>query len=1349
MVNQPTLSALCGPDGVKQMGTKKTKKRRGSRKRSIDVDPAQQKVTITTWNGHRGRGGRTSTPPESQEDPAQPPRRPSSLTSGTTPLTTTTTSTKTTTARVSQSERDGAGGAAGVNRYPTASGGAQAPLTGKTKPPLTLEELSEGMLTEEAIRVAAGKATTRQLRDVSRLQIVIDSSKVSVEGVWDAVPKLHTLTLDGSRLESFRDLGVGLRHLNTLSLESSCVEDLDGIGALSGLRELRLARNRVSDVTPLACHGCLQVLGLERNRVSDMKALEILSSLPLLYSLNLSQNPLTESLSKLRDGRGRGVVRQLIPQIRVLDGIQLSSGEGGAVDAQTLNEAVDLICRDASRARAAWSEEGVTEAAVAAAAVRTASTATTIKVVQEDRWRPGGVGKDECLPLAGLDSCFSRSSRSPTKPGVATVAGLGGGGSPIPPQLVPDQGGGMHWDSDLTQGGRQALSGNPSSAIRRHQCRGGAGNGQNEHTPTRVLETLDLAKVMEKGLKQRHSTQQSADRVSEWRRETNSDSVPQEEDPSYEPLDGTSPPSPLALEALPLSSSSAVEGGFHRRAGLVEGGRRDSDILATKATTTWASLTTSVANPPRSPATAAAAAAVDDGVRQKVSAGKGGTRASSGRPWTSEGVVGASGRGGGSASVTNQWRAPPGQEQHGGAVGDDSGGSGGRRRGGEGEPEARPHRHRRRPQTAKEAPGKRCMNGGGGLFDSEQDETFRNYRNACWQPVWESLQTARLISSPRLFQTTSKSVAATNPAAAAAVERGGSGGAPVTQAGDRVGRKIGSVDFGRQRRARATVRASRVGDDANYLDLDESDGASSARDEGEGVGSSGGDDAQEADDRTEIKKRASGFCSPASTASGTASGGSGIASRLSTARSRGVPTSPSSPSAVLPAEEEAAAASAGSTVARELKNEATPQQPGDKPVEGNSSGRQPPKARRREAASLVSRRSLQVMDDTSSSGDGSDNNSSEDDGDRCVRRAFKLAASGRKKSVRHTEDGRRGSGSGVGVSVGASAAVGSDGGGRDGGSSSSTGGFSPSPNRVTSIHASRMLGFDLKRSLAAIEEWTDKAPAAAIIGGGNHCANTPRQEAPYDRRKNRPAPFFVEHTPSPSPSTRGTAPFSSSPVKSNLLAGRESEGGVGLSSTVISDSRMMPQTIDPRARAKATVVPDIIASAQTDDSDEGEAVLSVAAARAALGISKGVTAATLTCTTPRSGRAWVAPTPAEIDALTGEGIHGCVGLVPSSSATQACASKRCEYGSRQAGSAGPSAGVAVGMCDENLKEMLKKQPRMVPELRTKEHFREFFQGMGAERMERLLRGAYEDLPPDQVDKKVKKRLGLVGDKLAW
>lgn len=42
-----------------------------------------------------------------------------------------------------------------------------------------------------------------------------------------------------------------------------------------------------------------------------------------------------------------------------------------------------------------------------------------------------------------------------------------------------------------------------SSAIRRHKWGRGVGSGQNRQSPTRVLETLDLAKVMEKGLKQR------------------------------------------------------------------------------------------------------------------------------------------------------------------------------------------------------------------------------------------------------------------------------------------------------------------------------------------------------------------------------------------------------------------------------------------------------------------------------------------------------------------------------------------------------------------------------------------------------------------------------------------------------------------------------------------------------------------------------------------------------------------------------------------------------------------------------------------------------------------------------
>lgn len=144
-----------------------------------------------------------------------------------------------------------------------------------------MEEISKGTLTEDMLRAVAG---TRRLETVTHLELVIDSAETpSVEGVWPSVPSLHTLVLNGSRLMSFRDLGVGLRNLHTLSLEDSGVDDLDGIGVLSGLKELRLANNNVSDVTPLACHGHLQVLDLEQNRIGDVKELEIMGTISLLY----------------------------------------------------------------------------------------------------------------------------------------------------------------------------------------------------------------------------------------------------------------------------------------------------------------------------------------------------------------------------------------------------------------------------------------------------------------------------------------------------------------------------------------------------------------------------------------------------------------------------------------------------------------------------------------------------------------------------------------------------------------------------------------------------------------------------------------------------------------------------------------------------------------------------------------------------------------------------------------------------------------------------------------------------------------------------------------------------------
>lgn len=175
-----------------------------------------------------------------------------------------------------------------MTRRPAANIGASVAIRGQQRDgnavaavpdSLTWKEMSEGMLTEAMIQAVAG---TQDLNSVGDLALTIDGTNMSVDGVWSSLPSLRSLVLDGSRLTSFRDLGTGLKHLHTLSFAASGLRDLDGIGALSGLRELRLERNNLSDVTPLACHANLRLLDLASNQIHTFSSLEIMATLPML-----------------------------------------------------------------------------------------------------------------------------------------------------------------------------------------------------------------------------------------------------------------------------------------------------------------------------------------------------------------------------------------------------------------------------------------------------------------------------------------------------------------------------------------------------------------------------------------------------------------------------------------------------------------------------------------------------------------------------------------------------------------------------------------------------------------------------------------------------------------------------------------------------------------------------------------------------------------------------------------------------------------------------------------------------------------------------------------------------------
>ena len=91
------------------------------------------------------------------------------------------------------------------------------------------------------------------------LELTVDTTDQSVARIGEFCPNLRQLKLNDSVLQSIRDLGTGVRHLQVLWLSRCGVSDLDGIGILDNLRELYLSFNNIADVAPLSMHEHLEV----------------------------------------------------------------------------------------------------------------------------------------------------------------------------------------------------------------------------------------------------------------------------------------------------------------------------------------------------------------------------------------------------------------------------------------------------------------------------------------------------------------------------------------------------------------------------------------------------------------------------------------------------------------------------------------------------------------------------------------------------------------------------------------------------------------------------------------------------------------------------------------------------------------------------------------------------------------------------------------------------------------------------------------------------------------------------------------------------------------------------------
>eukprot|EP00891_Asterochloris_glomerata_P004095 jgi/Astpho2/4095/Aster-01241 len=153
------------------------------------------------------------------------------------------------------------------------------------------ELLTEQQEEDEVLRHLAG---VQNLEEAVYLDIVVDTAETSISSLDKRMPKLRELKLNGSSLGSLRDLGSGLKHLQVLWVAHCGLTALEGLGALSGLRELYASFNQVDDMQPLADLEMLEVLDLEGNRVEDLGACCYLAWCGSLHHLTLAGNPVAE-----------------------------------------------------------------------------------------------------------------------------------------------------------------------------------------------------------------------------------------------------------------------------------------------------------------------------------------------------------------------------------------------------------------------------------------------------------------------------------------------------------------------------------------------------------------------------------------------------------------------------------------------------------------------------------------------------------------------------------------------------------------------------------------------------------------------------------------------------------------------------------------------------------------------------------------------------------------------------------------------------------------------------------------------------------------------------------------------
>lgn len=150
--------------------------------------------------------------------------------------------------------------------------------------------------------------------NLESIKLRVITSQTSLSQISVLVPNLFKLDLNGSILNSLRDLGYGLNNLMYLNISNCGLTSLDGTSGMTNIKELIADGNLIQLIGSLSNLRLLTKLSLKDNKILELSALTFLQLCPDLLCINLDGNPVSHLILY------RSTMERVAKKLEILDG---------------------------------------------------------------------------------------------------------------------------------------------------------------------------------------------------------------------------------------------------------------------------------------------------------------------------------------------------------------------------------------------------------------------------------------------------------------------------------------------------------------------------------------------------------------------------------------------------------------------------------------------------------------------------------------------------------------------------------------------------------------------------------------------------------------------------------------------------------------------------------------------------------------------------------------------------------------------------------------------------------------------------------------------------------------------